>query len=114
MRSVKLVSASLIIIFIVLVVIQNLGIFLHTEPLKLNLLVWKKQTAPIHISVYFLGFFLIGLLISYFHGLAERFKAKRTIKGHLENIRKLEDDIAALKSRPAAEQTTSQEESEGA
>ena len=114
MRSVKLVLLSLVIIFVALVIVQNLGVFMHKEPLGLNLLIWNNKTAPIPLSVYFLGFFLIGLLFSYFHGLAERFRARKTIREHIKTIRKLEEEIKVLKSMSTAQQTTNQKESEGA
>ena len=116
MRALKPVLFSIIIILVVIVVVQNLELFMDKKALKLNLLVWKNQSQPIPLSVYFLGFFLVGLLLSYIYGLSERFKARKTIQSHLEIIRKSEEEIKSLKSLPFAEQeqTSSLEDSESA
>ncbi|MBW2108138.1 MAG: LapA family protein [Deltaproteobacteria bacterium] len=100
MKVVKLVVFFLVCIFLALVVIQNQSVFMDKKALELDLIVWHYQTQPIHLSLYFLGFFLIGLLVAYFHGLGERFKAKRTIASQKELIQKNQNEIAALKNRP--------------
>ena len=114
MKSIKLVLWFLLVIFLVVVVVQNLSLFTHKEALRLNLLIKEYQAEPIYLSLYFLGFFLIGLLLSYFHGLAERFKANKTIKNHLETIRKLEEEIKVFKSLPVQKESTPSEETENA
>ena len=101
MKSIMPVFWSLVVVFLVTIVVQNLGLLTHKESLRLNLLIKEYHTEPIYLSLYFLGFFLIGLLISYVHGLVERFKANRTIKNHLETIRKLEEEIKTFKDLPA-------------
>jgi uncharacterized integral membrane protein len=112
MKSLKPVLLSLLFIFVLVLVVQNQEFFMHEKAIRLNLLVWSNQTPPVPLCVYFLGFFLIGLLISYFLGLSERFKAKKAMGNHLETIRKLEEEIKVLKSLPVAEETTPQEENE--
>ena len=114
MKSVKPLFFSLVIIFAVLAVVQNIEVFRHEEALRMNLWVWKGESPAIPLSVYFLGFLLIGLLFSYFCGLSERFKAKKTMQNHLDTIRKQEEEIKALKSLPLAEETTSEKERESA
>jgi len=114
MKSVKPVLWSLLVILLVTVVVQNLGLFTHKEALRLNLLIKEYQTGPVHLSLYFLGFFLIGLLISYFYGLVERFKANKTIKNHLETIRKLEEEIKVLRGFPVQKENMPSKETENA
>ena len=93
MKSIKSVLWFLAVIFLIAVVVQNLGLLTHKEIIRLNLLIKEYQTEPIQLFLYFSGFFLIGLLFSYFYGLVERLKANKTIKNHLETIRKLEEEI---------------------
>lgn len=112
MKSFKPVLVSLVIIFLVVLVVQNMGLFMDQKSVRLDLLVWSNETRAIPLSVYFLGFFLIGLLISYFYGLSERFKTKKAVKNHLETIRKLEEELRVLKSLPITEQITPPKESE--
>lgn len=114
MKVVKLVVLFLVCIFLALVVIQNPNVFMDKKALGLDLMVWHYQTQPIHLSLYFLGFFLIGLLVAYLHGLGERFKARRTITSQKELIQKAESEIAALKDRPdTREQGLSTENHDG-
>jgi len=101
MKSIKLLLLVLIVVFLVTIVVQNLGQLTHKESFRLNLLIKEYNSGPIYLFLYFLGFFLIGLLISYVHGMVERFKANRTIKNHLETIRKLEEEIKTFKDLPA-------------
>ena len=110
MKSIRPVLWSLIFVFLVTIVVQNFGLFTHKEPLRLNLLIKEYNTKPIYLSLYFLGFFLIGLLFSYVYGLVERFKANKTIKNHLETIRKLEEEIKIFKELPAQNMNTPSKE----
>ena len=112
MKTLKPMLLSLVIIFLVIVVVQNVDVFNDKKILKLDLMVWSGQTQPIPLSVYFLGFFLVGLLLSYVHGLSERFKAKKTIESQREVIRKSEEEIKVLKSLPIEEETTPPKQSE--
>ncbi|NVM22396.1 MAG: hypothetical protein HWN68_11520 [Desulfobacterales bacterium] len=131
-----LLLLSLVIIF-VLVAKQNLGILMHGPPLRFKLLAWVNQTAPVPLSVtskvsvmlgifgwvkqtapipllvYFLGFFVVGLLLSSFCWLAVRSRTKKIAGEDLETIRRLER-IKALKTMPAAEKTIPGKESETA
>ncbi len=110
MRSLKPLLLSLVIIFLVIVVVQNIDVFMDEKSLRLNLLVWSGEGQPVPLSVYFLGFLLVGLFLSYLHGLSERFRTKKTLQNHLETIRKLEEEIKVLKSLPIGEEPTPQKE----
>jgi len=115
MKSIKLVLLSLVIIFLVVLVWQNSGVFMDKKALRLNLPVWgDHQTQPIYLFLYFLSLFFIGLLVSYFYGLSERFKANKTIRNHLETIRKLEEEIKVFKSLPVYKESTPSKETENA
>jgi uncharacterized integral membrane protein len=93
----KLILLCIVTIFIILVIYQNRAVFTHAESFAINLLVWEYETPPILLSMCFVAFFLVGILISYFHGLSSRFKAKNEIKNHLKRISKLEEEIKVLK-----------------
>ena len=112
MKSLKPVVFSLITILLVIVIVQNVEVFMDKKMLRVDLMVWKGQTQPIPLPVYFLAFFVVGLLLSYFNGLAERFKAKRNIENQRETIRNLEEQIRTLKSQSVSEQTLPKEETE--
>lgn len=110
MKGVKLVLVLLVCAFLVIVVAQNQDVFMDKKALEIDLIVWKYSTQAIHLSLYFLGFFLVGLLIAYFYGLGERFKTKRIIANQNETIRKVEDEIKALRSQPSAQQSNAEQQ----
>jgi hypothetical protein len=112
MKSIRPLFWSLLVIVSVVVVVQNISLFTHKEALRLNLLIKEYQTQPIYLTLYFLGFFLIGLLVSYFYGLAERFKANRTIKNHLKTIRNLEEELRAFRDLAVQKENTPSKETE--
>ena len=114
MRTLKLSLVIVILLFVVLVAVQNWAVLTDTETLKLNLWVKAYESPPIQLSIYFLGFFLIGFLLSYFHGLSERFRTRSATKAHLEKISKLEEEVKVLKSLPVQEENPPVEESEPA
>jgi ABC-type Na+ efflux pump permease subunit len=113
----KLFKSLLVVVVLSLVgviVFQNSAVFTHKESLSLNLWVWSDQTPPIQLSIYFLGFFLLGLLLAYLHGLSDRFKARNVAKNYVEKISKLEEEIRALKSLPLQEEEPPSQETEPA
>ena len=110
MKSIRPLLWSLLVILSVVVVVQNIDLFTHKEALRLNLLIKEYQTQPVYLTLYFLGFFLIGLLISYFYGLGERFKANRTIKNHLKTIRNLEEELRAFRDLAVQKENTPSKE----
>lgn len=113
MRTLKRLLWLLVAVFLVVIVIQNLGVFTHTEVLRLYIpFIEEYRTKPVQLFFYFLGFFFLGILLSYFHGLGERFKAKNLIKKHLNTISKLEEEIKILKSLPVHHENTPFQETE--
>ena len=80
MNKAKTVFWVIIVGFILLVFFQNQAFFLARQSLRINLLFYQYQSPEVPGVVFFLAFFLVGLLIAYFFGLAERFQLKKTIK----------------------------------
>jgi uncharacterized integral membrane protein len=114
MRSFKTVVFVIVVLFLAIVVAQNWEFLEETKPVEVNLGIWDYKTQEIPLGLYFLAFFLVGLLISYFYGLSERFKAKKSIQNHTETIRKLEREVEALKRLSAQEERDSSEQSNSA
>jgi len=106
MKKVKVVFWLLVILFVVLVVVQNQAYFLAKESLEINLYFGKYHTPALANGVLILGCFLIGFLIAYAISLSERFKARKavksmnaTVESHLEQISALRGEIEAIKKR---------------
>ena len=92
--------------FFGLLVFQNQEVFFQQQTLGIDLFVIEKiEVPPQFLVVFFLCFFLLGLLITYFFGLYTKFKSNQIIKGlnqkidsFVENILKLEAENESLKT----------------
>lgn len=87
MRKVKLAFWLILLGLLGLVFWQNQTFFLEKRGIEVDYVVGHYQSPDFQIALYFLIFFLVGLLISYFSSLSERFVARKTIK-------KLNDELA--------------------
>jgi hypothetical protein len=91
-----------------LIIYQNQNLFLDKQSFRLDFYVIDAYRAPdLPNAVFLLACLLLGLLFSYFFSLAERFKAKRTIRelstmidAHLKEIAALRNEVASLKGGP--------------
>lgn len=81
MKKIKVVLWIVVIAFIGLVFFQNKDFFLAGRGLTLNLYFANAYHSPeLPLAVWFLATFFIGLLVAYFFGLMEKFKANKLIK----------------------------------
>ena len=97
MKKVKIAFWIIVIGFFALVVYQNQDFFLSKHSLGLNLYVKAYRTVALPNAVLFAGFFLIGWLIAYAFGLAERYKTGKANKSLKSTIASQQDAISAMK-----------------
>ena len=107
MRAIKPILVSIVVVFLVILVVQNLEVFLDKKALHIDLWMWQYNTRLIPLAVYFLGFFMIGLLVSYFYNIGERFRTKKTVDSYSETVRQLQYELNALKNQSAKDQPKS-------
>lgn len=81
MKKVKIIVWIIVVVLVGLLFFQNQDFFLNKQGIKLNIYVDAYQSPPLPLVVWFVIVLLIGLLASYFFGLPERFRLKKTIKG---------------------------------
>lgn len=97
MKKVKIAFWLIIFGFVALVIFQNQEFFLAERSLLINLFFVEYQTPYVPNAVLFVAFFLSGLLISYFFGLYDKYKAGKLIKT-LKTVENTQNEtIAALK-----------------
>ena len=108
----KIRTGIWIVILVLLMVLffQNQSIFTSPQTLKMDLPFVKYQTPQLPNGLYYLATLIIGLLISYLFGLADRFKARRAIKSlsatidsHRQEMTTLKKEIGELKRMPPPE-----------
>lgn len=106
MNKFKFVFGFLIIGLLGLIVYQNQELFLNKQNFRIYLFFMDEYQAP-HLpnAVFFLVCFLIGLLISYFLSLSERFKSKKMIKSlnasvasHVRELSALKGEVESIKT----------------
>ncbi len=109
MKKLKIAFWVLLIGFFGLLIYQNQDLFLGKKGLSINLYFTAYRIPEIPNAVYYLAFFLVGMLVSYFATLAQRFKANKTIKelnatadANLQKVVRLETELNALKKPEAA------------
>ncbi len=117
MNKLKVVFWVLLIGFFGLLIYENQELFLSKNGLRIDLYFYAYQVPEITNAIYYLAYFLIGLLVSYFATLAERFKSNKTIKdlkstsdSHLQKVSVLQAELDALK-RPAVASTVQPQDS---
>ena len=94
MKQIKLIFWLLILGFMALVFFQNKEFFLAKNSLQIDLWFEKYTIQEIANGLYFLGCFLVGLLLAYFYQMPERFRSGK-------NIKQLNAEVASLKAEAA-------------
>lgn len=87
----------LVLIFLMLLFVQNQSVFLSSRSLHLNLYFVKYQTPQLPDGVFFLATLIIGLLISYLFSLGDRFKSRRALKSLSTTLDDRQQELVALK-----------------
>jgi len=105
MKKAKVLLWLIIIGFIALIIYQNKDFFMTRHSFGIDLLVFNYQSPEVYSAVLFLLFFILGLLIAYFFGLFERFKASKTIKALAATNSSLEKTLASFKNDLASIKT---------
>ena len=94
MKKVKLAFWLILLGLLGVVGWQNRPFLLDKQGIEIDYFFNSIHIPELQIALYFLIFFLVGLLISYFSSLSERFVARKT-------IRKLNDELAAARKKNA-------------
>ena len=118
MRKVKIVLWIILLGFLAIVFFSNQDYFLAKQSIQIKIPhIATKSFKEMPNAVYFLVFFVIGFLVSYFFSLSERFKSKKTIKNlnaaatsQLQEISGLKKEIDSLKSGVADNKTSEPKE----
>jgi uncharacterized integral membrane protein len=114
MRKVKFAFWLIVAGLLGLVFWQNQIFLLEKKGMKIDYFFGNYQFPEIQVVLYFVIFFLAGLLISYFSSLSERFVARKTIKKLKEELARAGIKISELEAASTAgqrEETTAKPES---
>ena len=109
MRKVKFALWIIVLGFVGLIIGQNWEFFKTENSLLINLYFTKYETPLLANAVFFVGFFLAGVLISYFFGLFKHYKDAKTIKALKAKESSLIDAVASLEKQLANQAAAAQE-----
>ena len=99
MKKARIILWIIIFGFFGLLLFQNQGLFFQEQGLEIDLYVIDKILIPEQfLAVYFLCFFLSGLLITYFFSLYSKFKFNQAVKGLNQKINALMETISKLEA----------------
>ena len=102
MKKVKIGFWVIIFGFIGLIIFQNKAFFMLKSQMLLNLGFFDYQTPLLPNAIYFVAFFLIGILISFFFSLVKQFRDGKTIKSLKARENSLMEKVAALEKQVSA------------
>jgi uncharacterized integral membrane protein len=103
MRKAKLIVWLLILGLLAVVTFQNEDQFLNTaQSLRLNLKVFPEYVSPsLPVAVFYLLFFVFGLLVAFAFSSLNRFRLRRAFKRLNASIQAQESEIHSLKTELA-------------
>lgn len=101
MKKMKIAFWILVFAFLGLIIYQNIAFFRAPLSLQLNLAVKAYETPEFQIWVYFIGVFILGILLTYLFSLPAKFRAGKTIRSLNTTIGAQRDELAALKNEVA-------------
>ena len=99
MKKVKLLLWLVVLGLLALGIYQNLTLLKQLVTVKLDLWVFDPFQAQLRFGVLLLGLFIAGLLVAYFFSLAQRFRARKTIRKLNESLQAEQKKVVELESR---------------
>jgi len=106
MKKVKIALWIVIFGFVGLVIFQNRGFFMAPSSLVMDLGFFHYQTPMLANAIFFVAFFLAGVLISYFFSLLKHFRDAKTIKSLKAKEASLVETVSSLEKRLAIPDAT--------
>lgn len=106
MKKVKIALWVLIFGFVGLLIFQNRGFFMADSRLMLDLGFFYYETPFLANAIFFVAFFLVGVLISYFFGLFRQFRDAKTIKMLKAKEASLVETVSSLEKRLSNSEAT--------
>jgi predicted membrane protein len=105
MKKVKFAFWIVIFGFVGLIIFQNKEFFMSQSRLIINLGFFYYETPLLANAIFFVAFFLVGILLSYFLSLFKQYKDAKTIKVLKAKESTLVETVAALEKQLSNRET---------
>jgi len=89
-------------LFVLIVIVQNYDSFSTSVTFKIDLLFFKWQSPPVTLYLISCITFCIGVVLTGFYGMFERFRLKRQIKQLKKELNQKEKELVSLRNLPVA------------
>ena len=80
MKHIKAMVSILIMLLVIILIVENLEQLSKTLMLRIDFLFWSHETPPMAFYLVMIMVFLLGVFITGFFGIFERFKLKKEIR----------------------------------
>ena len=104
MRHVKAIVSILVMLFVVIIVVENLEQLSKTLTLRIDLLFWGAKTGPMAFYLVVIIAFLIGIFVAGLLGIFERFRLKREIKRLSKENKEKDNELNSYRNLPIVEE----------
>ena len=108
MKKVKIALWIIIFGFIGLIIFQNRGFFMSERSMMLDLGFFYYETPFLANAIFFVAFFLAGMLISYFSSLFKHYKDAKTIKTLKAKETSLVETVSSLEKQLSVAKATAE------
>ena len=99
MKKVKIAFWIVVFGLVGLVIFQNKDFFMSESRLMIDLGFFYYETPFLANAIFFVAFFLVGILISYFFSLFKHFKDAKTIKTFKAKETSLVETVSSLEKQ---------------
>ena len=87
-------------LFVLIVVVQNYESFSQSVTFRINLLFFKWHSPPITLYLVSCITFCIGVILTGFYSIFERFRLKRQIRSLKKELSRKEKELVSLRNLP--------------
>ncbi|MGD8703342.1 MAG: hypothetical protein PVG51_17130 [Desulfosarcina sp.] len=108
MKKVKIALWIIIFAFIGLIIFQNRGFFMSESRMMLDLGFFYYESPFLANAIFFVAFFLAGMLISYFSSLFKHYKDAKTIKTLKAKETSLVETVSSLEKQLSVAKATAE------
>jgi uncharacterized integral membrane protein len=104
MRHIKAIVSILVMLFVVIIVVENLGELSKTLTLRVDLLFWGVKTPPMAFYLVVIIAFLVGVFVAGFLGIFERFRLKREMKRLSKENKEKDKELNSYRNLPIVDE----------
>ena len=100
MKYFRFIIAILLIVFVLMLIIQNHMAMSTSVVFRLNLLFTEFTSTPLPLYIVIALSFIFGVLITLLYGLIEDYRLRKEIRGLKRDLREKDKELSSLRNLP--------------